>query len=185
MLVIGIGLGMAMQPLILAVQNAVEARDMGVGTSTATFFRSLGGSVGVAALGAVMSNRLATELAPLMAAALKQLPPAVAAQLGPRVQGLSINDPASIKALPVPVQSAIEHGFVNTLHPIFLAAGLVSLLAVVLCLMLPNRELRGSAPPSRRGAHGRGAHEPGKHELRGVDEETETADAEAHAATMI
>jgi EmrB/QacA subfamily drug resistance transporter len=180
MLVIGIGLGMAMQPLILAVQNSLDLRDMGAGTATATFFRSLGGSVGVAALGAVMSNRLATELTPLVAAALKRLPPSVAAQFAPQVKSLSINDPASIKALPGPIRDAIQQGFVNTLHPIFLVAGLVSLIAVVLCLTLPNGILRGTGP-RRRG----GAHEPGKHELRGVDEASEAADAEAQTATLI
>jgi MFS family permease len=146
MLVIGVGLGMAMQPLILAVQNSLDLRDMGAGTSAATFFRSLGGSVGVAALGAVLSNRLATELGPRMTAALHQLPAQQAAQFAPRVKTLSINEPASIKLLPAPIQEAIQQGFVATLHPIFLVAALVSLTAVVLCLALPNRELRGAGP---------------------------------------
>ncbi|HEY2795189.1 MAG TPA: MDR family MFS transporter, partial [Micromonosporaceae bacterium] len=53
MLVVGVGLGSAMQPLVLAVQNVLDLRDMGSGTAAATFFRSLGGAVGVAALGAV------------------------------------------------------------------------------------------------------------------------------------
>ena len=158
MLIIGIGLGLAMQPLILAVQNALELKDMGAGTATATFFRSLGGSVGVAALGAVLSNKLASELSPLVARALRQLPPAVAAQFAGRTGSISINDPASIHALPGPLRAAVEEGFVRTLHPIFLAAGLVSLLAVALCLALPDRELKGAGPT------GQGAYEPGRQE---------------------
>jgi len=126
MLVIGIGLGMAMQPLILAVQNSLEMRDMGAGTSAATFFRSLGGSVGVAALGAVLTNRLAVEFG-----------------AGRQV---SINEPASLKKLPAPVLDMIQHGFVRALHPIFLVAALVSLIAVALCLVLPDRELHGAGP---------------------------------------
>jgi EmrB/QacA subfamily drug resistance transporter len=122
MLVIGVGLGMAMQPLILAVQNSLDMRDMGAGTSAATFFRSLGGSVGVAALGAVLSNRLAG------------------------LRGTSINDPASLKKLPPAALDAIQHLFVRALHPIFLVAALVSLVAVVLCLLLPNKELHGRGP---------------------------------------
>src|SRR5205085_3792951 len=85
MLVIGVGLGLAMQPLILAVQNSLDLRDMGAGTSAATFFRSLGGSVGVAALGAVLSNRLATELGPRLTAAVRHLPPDQAQAFGPKV----------------------------------------------------------------------------------------------------
>jgi EmrB/QacA subfamily drug resistance transporter len=63
MLVLGLGLGMTMQVLVLAVQNAVDYRDLGVATSGATFFRSIGGSFGVAIFGAIFSNRLADELA--------------------------------------------------------------------------------------------------------------------------
>lgn len=62
MLVLGLGLGMTMQVLVLAVQNAVDYRDLGVATSGATFFRSIGGSFGVAIFGAIFSNRLADEL---------------------------------------------------------------------------------------------------------------------------
>src|SRR3954452_2828904 len=62
MLIMGIGLGLAMQPLVLAVQSGLQPRDMGAGTSTATFSRSLGGALGVAVLGALMNNRLAAEL---------------------------------------------------------------------------------------------------------------------------
>jgi EmrB/QacA subfamily drug resistance transporter len=143
MAVIGIGLGGAMQPLILAVQNALELRDMGAGTSTATFFRSLGGSLGVAVLGAIMTNRLSVELA----AQFAKLPaPVRAAASSAGGGGISINDPKSIRALPALVRDAIETGFVNALHPLFLVSAGVSLLAVVLCLALPDRELKGGGP---------------------------------------
>jgi len=54
MLIVGVGLGAAMQPLVLAVQNDISLRDMGAGTAASTFFRSLGGAVGVATLGALL-----------------------------------------------------------------------------------------------------------------------------------
>jgi EmrB/QacA subfamily drug resistance transporter len=130
MLVIGIGLGLAMQPLILAVQNSLDLRDMGAGTSAATFFRSLGGSVGVAALGAVLSNQLGT--------------------------GPSINDPGSLKKLPAATLSHIQHVFVAALHPIFQVAALVSLLAVGLCVALHNGVLHGrghGGPDEEPGGH--------------------------------
>jgi EmrB/QacA subfamily drug resistance transporter len=63
MLVLGIGLGLVMQVLILAVQNSVSYSDLGVATSGATLFRSIGGSLGTAILGAVFSHRLSSELA--------------------------------------------------------------------------------------------------------------------------
>jgi EmrB/QacA subfamily drug resistance transporter len=159
MLTIGIGLGLAMQPLILAVQNSLSLRDMGAGTSAATFFRSLGGSVGVAALGAVLSNQLT-------------------AQFG-KARGISINDPASIKRLPPQAQAFIQHGFVSALHPIFLVAGLVSLVAVALCLALANRELRGAVPAA--------ASTPGTDEPPFVEEDDELAaiEAEAKSSTLL
>src|SRR5205814_2494741 len=66
LLVIGLGLGMVMQVLVIAVQNAVDYADLGVATSGATLFRLVGGSVGTAALGAVFSVRLAHALARLL-----------------------------------------------------------------------------------------------------------------------
>jgi hypothetical protein len=84
--------------------------------------------------------------------------------------GVSINDPKSIKALPDLVRRAIEEGFVAALHPVFLVSAAVTVLAVVLCLALPNRELKGPGPagPAAPGAG-----------------EDDTADMEAKAATMM
>jgi EmrB/QacA subfamily drug resistance transporter len=144
MVVIGVGLGLSMQPLVLAVQNALHIRDMGAGTSTATFFRSLGGSFGVAALGAIMTNRLTAELEPRVASAIAQLPAQLQQKMaGAMAHGVSINDPKSIKALPDLVRRAIEEGFVAALHPLFVVSAAVSLIAVVLCVALPNSELKG------------------------------------------
>jgi EmrB/QacA subfamily drug resistance transporter len=177
MIVIGVGLGLAMQPLILAVQNALELRDMGAGTSAATFFRSLGGSLGVAVLGAIMTNQLAAELKPRVVAAIATLPPAAQGKVAHLVAGgISINDPASIRALPVPVRMAIESGFVAALHPVFLVSAAVSMLAVLLCLALPDRELKGAghAPP------------PAETETEEAESAEEVAaDAEAKATTLI
>ncbi len=81
MVVLGLGLGCVMQVLVIAVQNAVEQRDLGVGTSSATFLRSMGASFGVAIFGAIFSNQLASNL--------KQQPARERAALGyqPRVAG--------------------------------------------------------------------------------------------------
>jgi hypothetical protein len=108
--------------------------------------------------------------------------------LGPKLQGgVSINDPATIRGYPAPVRDAIESGFTHTLHPIFLAAGLVSLIAVVLCLALPNRVLRGTGPGGSSTGHG-GGHEGGVAEPKPVldaeDEDLAAAEMEAKTSTL-
>jgi len=128
MTVIGVGLGLAMQPLILAVQNSLELRDMGAGTSAATFFRSLGGSVGVAALGALMTSKLASQMA------------------GSGVGGVSINAPAQVRKLPPAVLHQVEHVFVNALHPVFFTAAIVALVGTLVTVALPDKALQGAAP---------------------------------------
>jgi hypothetical protein len=128
----GMGLGMAMQPLVLAVQSKLELRDMGAGTSTATFARSLGGALGVAVLGALLNNRLSAEL--------------------PASSGggsMSINEPSKILALPAQVREMIQEAFVNALHPVFLTAALVTVIAVVLSLLVPNHELPSARPAAQ------------------------------------
>ncbi|MBI6045934.1 MFS transporter, partial [Clostridium perfringens] len=74
MFVLGAGLGMVMQVLVLAVQNAVEHRDLGTATSAATFFRSMGGALGVAVFGAILSDRLGTHIPERLAAAGVEVP---------------------------------------------------------------------------------------------------------------
>lgn len=145
MVVIGLGLGLCMQSLILAVQNAVESRDLGAGTSAATFFRSLGGSFGVAILGAILSTRLTAGLTERLPAALAQLPPDQAAAFGATDgAGFSVNEPSRILALPAPVRAAVQLAFVDALHVVFLVAGLIAIVAVAVTLALPDRELRGA-----------------------------------------
>ena len=155
MLVVGIGLGLSMQPLILAVQNVLDPQDMGAGTATATFFRSLGGAVGVAALGAVLSNKLVSLTA---------------------VGGghVSINDPAGIKKLPAAARAVVENVFVNALHPIFLTAGIVAAIAFVLALALPDRELHGATPATADPTA-----------LEDEDDDTAAVEMESQAATLI
>ncbi|MCG5469778.1 MFS transporter [Micromonospora sp. LAH09] len=189
MVVIGVGLGLCMQSLILAVQNAVSVRDLGAGTSSATFFRSLGGSFGVAILGTVLSSRLASGLADRLPGAIAQLPPqeqaAVAASGGTNI---SINDPATILALPGPVRAAIQGAFVDALDMVFLTAGLIAIVAVVVTLTLPNTQLRGAGPQGATGGAdplGGKAPAPGGKPLTRESKEEAAADMEAKSQTMI
>ncbi|WP_433315958.1 MDR family MFS transporter [Micromonospora chersina] len=189
MVVIGVGLGLCMQSLILGVQNSVDPRDLGAGTSSATFFRSLGGSFGVAILGAVLSSRLTSELAGRLPAAIAQLPPdqraAVAASGGANI---SINDPATILALPGPVRGAIQASFVESLHLVFLTTGLVAILAVVVTLLMPNEQLRGAGPHGSTGGAdplGGPAAAPGGKPLTRESKEEAAADMESKSQTML
>ena len=127
--VLGLGLGLVMQVLVLAVQNAVDRREIGVATSGSILARQIGGSIGVALFGTIFANRLGTELASRLPAGA-ELP--------------ATNDPAAIRALPAPVRGAFEDAFAAALHPVFLTAAGVALTAFALTWLLREVPLRGA-----------------------------------------
>jgi DNA-binding MarR family transcriptional regulator len=127
LLVVGFGLGLVMQVLVLAVQNSADYQDLGVATSGATLFRSIGGALGTAVFGAIFSGRLTSELAGRL--------PAAAAQNG----RLS---PAQLAKLPPAVHATYAHAFVNALHPVFLMAAGVTAVGFLLALAIPDLKLR-------------------------------------------
>ncbi len=133
MLIVGIGIGLVMQVLVLAVQNCAPPKDIGVATSTATFFRSMGGSLGVALFGAIFASRLADELS--------GLPPQVAARIGGGGANIS---PAQVHALPEAIRDDFLGAFVNALSPTFLVGSALTLVAFALSLALKEIPLRGS-----------------------------------------
>ncbi len=147
MVVIGVGLGLSMQSLILAAQNAVEVRDLGAGTSTVTFFRSLGGSFGVAILGAVLSARLNSGLAERLPAAIAQLPPEQRAQVLKAAP--SSRSTSRRRFWPCRTRSASRSRSrsSSSLHMVFLVTALIAVLAVAVTLAMPDHELRGGPPP--------------------------------------
>jgi MFS family permease len=135
MVVLGLGIGCVMQVLVVAVQNAVPRSQLGTATSSSTFFRSIGGSFGVAAFGAIFNNRLAANLP-------KYLPPSALRA----VHGSNISaSPAQLDALP----PAVHHGYVlafsDSLHAVFLIGAPVSLLAFALTWLLKEVPLRDQA----------------------------------------
>ncbi len=135
MLVLGLGLGMVMQVLVLVVQNAVEYRDLGAATSATTFFRSIGGSFGVALFGTIFASRLQANLHSL-------LPSGAAAQLG--AAGTSLQ-PSQLSGLPAAVRSGVELAYSNSIQSVFRSALPVALLGFLLALLLPERPLRRTA----------------------------------------
>ena len=128
--VLGLGLGMVMQVLVLAVQNSVDPRNMGVATSGSTLFRQIGGSIGVAVFGAIFTNRLAAELA-------SRLPSGAHARRSDRPGG----DPRAAAA----VRAAFEQAFAAALHPVFLTAAGIALIAFALTWLIPDMPLRDTA----------------------------------------
>jgi EmrB/QacA subfamily drug resistance transporter len=135
MYVLGAGLGFTMQVLVTIVQNAVSRSDMGVATSSVTFFRQMGGSFGTALFGAILSSRLAVHLADALAGA-----PAGAASRAGGSADLA-NNVEAIKALPEPVHSLVTGAFSNALHDTFLSAVPLVVVALVVALFLKEKPL--------------------------------------------
>jgi len=135
MLILGIGLGCVMQVLVLATQNAVPYEQLGVATSSATLFRSIGGSLGTAILGAIFANRLAHELTEKVGAA------------GSEVDSAGF-DPSQVAALPPDVKEGFITSFTDSLSTVFLIAAIIVAVAIVLALILEERPLRKTVETS-------------------------------------
>jgi EmrB/QacA subfamily drug resistance transporter len=130
--VLGIGLGLVIQTLVVAVQNAVEPRDLGVATSSNTFFRSMGGAVGTAVFGSVLTSTLTSELA---AAFPDGLP-------GGATAGSLQSDVAAIQALPPAVREPLLEAFTVAIDRVFVVGVPVALVALVVMLFLKEIPLR-------------------------------------------
>jgi EmrB/QacA subfamily drug resistance transporter len=144
-LVFGLGLGLFMQVLVLVVQNAVPMKQMGVATSSVTFFRSMGGAIGASALGAVLTAGIATEFP-------RFLPPAALAGGGNKVSEL-IQSPKALDALKI-TNPALHEGIIqaysHAIDRLFLVAVPVSVLSIIAALFINQVQLRASntAPPT-------------------------------------
>ncbi|MEV8389893.1 MULTISPECIES: MFS transporter [unclassified Streptomyces] len=133
--VFGAGLGLVMQILVLAVQNSVSYQDLGVATSGATFFRSIGASFGVAVFGTIFSNLLHGKINAVLAG--KALPPGVAPA------DISA-DPHAITLLPPALRPPVLNAFSTSITDVFLYAAPVVLLAFLVSWFLKEDKLRGS-----------------------------------------
>lgn len=139
---LGVGLGLVIQTLVVAVQNAVEPRDLGVATSSNTFFRSMGGAIGVAVFGSVLTTTLQSSLESRFPGGP---PPGLdSGQLG--------GTPEAIAALPDVVRQPLIESFTEALDRVFLVAvpvGLLALVFVVFLRELPLRETSGVQEAAR------------------------------------
>ncbi len=133
MVVLGLGLGMVMQVLVIAVQNAVDYRHLGVATSGSVLFRQIGGSIGIAIFGAIFINRLHANLA-------KALPPGT--------HGPSSPTPAVIRQLPPPLHEKYVGAFATSLHSVFVVAAVIAAVSFLLTWLLREVPLRKTTRPA-------------------------------------
>jgi MFS family permease len=130
MIVLGVGVGLLMPPLSVAIQNAVSFTDLGVATSANTFFRTLGQTFGVAALGAVL-------FATMRSAILERLPGSNA----PDMRRL-VGSPKAIRALPPEQRDAVVHAVADGIHRVYLVNIPLAIIVVGLGWMMQERALR-------------------------------------------
>ncbi|MFD5987280.1 MDR family MFS transporter [Streptomyces cyaneofuscatus] len=138
MVVLGLGIGLAMQVLTIAVQNTVDYADLGTATSGVTFFRTLGSAFGTAVFGTIYANALKPNLTDGIAQA-------VAAGGDPAVLARASESPQALHALPAAQVEPLAQAYAQTLHTVFLWTVPVALIGFVVALFLKEVKLRDSA----------------------------------------
>jgi hypothetical protein len=133
MAVVGFGVGLVLQVLVLAVQNAVDQRDLGTATSATSFFRSMGGAFGVALFGTIFNDRLDAYLADLI-------------PVGSKVDSSALrSSPEALRALPGAIRVEVIDAFARALHVAFLWGIPLAAIGFVAVLFLRELPLRESA----------------------------------------
>ena len=141
---IGAGLGLSMQTIVIALQNSVDFKDMGVATSANTFSRSIGSTIGVAMFGTIYANRLAHYL-PQGVAKLAASNPAALAGATPAKFAALQNNTSVLKTFTPELHATVLHSFVQSFHVVFLAAAPVTAIGFILALFLRETPLRTGA----------------------------------------
>ena len=132
--VLGLGMGCLMQMMSLIAQNSVDLKDMGVASSARMFFQQMGGSLGVAAFGAVFAHKLTQSLS------------GSAAGAGVHISGASL-DPATVTTLPPAVREVVYQGIAHAVQTVFLWVTPASVLVFLLALLIKEVPLRGRGTP--------------------------------------
>ena len=128
--VLGLGLGMLMQNLVLAVQNTVRAADIGTASASVAFFRSVGGAIGVSVLGAILANRVSELATGGLAAA------------GIPVQGGTAGASMDLAHMPEPVREIMRAAYGDATAEVFLISAVVAVVALVSVLFIKEKPLR-------------------------------------------
>ncbi|MET8099112.1 MFS transporter [Streptomyces sp. NPDC005236] len=145
MALLGLGIGMMMQNLVLSTQNQVAPADLGSASSTVTFFRSLGGAIGVSALGAVMANRITHYVKDGLT------------DLGPKYAALGSGSDSSssipnMDKLPAPLRTVMESAYGHGIADVFLIASAMALVAFLIVLFIKEVPLRTSGAMAQAAA---------------------------------
>ncbi|GAA1594678.1 MDR family MFS transporter [Leucobacter chromiireducens] len=130
MFVMGAGVGMTMQNLVLVVQNTVAPTQMGVASSAVTFFRTIGGTAGMSAMGAMLAHQVTSYITE----GLQKLSPADLAG----AESLSSGVLPKVSELPLPVRLVVESAYGHGIGNIFFAAAPIALIALIAIILLPN-----------------------------------------------
>jgi EmrB/QacA subfamily drug resistance transporter len=140
MFVLGSGVGMVMQNLVLIVQNVVSPSEMGAASASVTFFRSLGGTAGVSVLGSVLGTQVANHIADKsheLAEAITKLGPA-GATIGKALQSGTI---PNVSSLPESVRVIVESSYGQSVAFVFLVAVPLAVITLIAVCLLPNKKL--------------------------------------------
>ncbi|WP_431880843.1 MDR family MFS transporter [Micromonospora chalcea] len=132
MFIVGVGVGMTMQNLVLAVQNTVALKDIGAASASVAFFRSLGGTIGVSVLGAVLARRVTDRITHDLAAA------------GIPASGGGGGSTLNLDALPEPVRQIVRAAYGDATGHIFLISAAIAVVGIVAALLLRPVTLRSS-----------------------------------------
>ncbi len=140
-LMVGAGLGLSMQTIVIALQNAVDFKDMGIATSSNTFFRSLGSVFGTALFGAILSNRLGHYLMVGREELATSNPTAALSFTESDIEMIKQNT-GVIAQLPPDAQTTALNAFVDSFHVVFLAAAPLTAIGFFIALFLREAPLR-------------------------------------------
>ncbi|WP_232676454.1 MDR family MFS transporter [Nocardioides sp. R-C-SC26] len=148
MFLLGLGLGQCMQPLLLTVQSAVPPSEIGMATSSATFFRQIGGTIGVAALLSVLFGTLGGNITTAFSDAAAKDPDVAAAMASPEVEralDTVADDSSVIERLDPEIAHPIKVGFSESMDRVFLIAAGAGLVAFLILLLMPAVRLRDTS----------------------------------------
>ena len=141
---LGAGLGFSMQNIVIALQNSLDVKDMGVGTSLNTFWRSIGGTLGVAIFGSIYASKLTGYITSGVSSLAAKNPTAL---VGATPQALSQlrNNPAVMAKFTPELQTTILHGYVQAFHIVFISAAPVTAIGFLVALALKATPLKTGA----------------------------------------
>ena len=143
-LILGAGLGLSLQNVVIALQNSLDIRDMGVGTSLNTFWRSIGGTLGVAIFGSIYSSKLSTYIKSGITSLATKNPAAMAGATPESLANLK-NNPGVMAKFTPQLQGTILHSYVEAFHVVFISAAPVTAIGLLIAMAMKETPLKSSA----------------------------------------